>query len=630
LGSIILELVYLWVEDYKNIKKQGFNFSPRFTCNYDEDSNELTIDENEDYIENFFGDNINVTAIVGKNGSGKSSLLELISNYEDFRFFERKNFFIIYKKDEKLYGIYSLKSPPKNYIQNINFSHHKEWVKRFNSGDNNWHLGTYNIAPSKPIGGSITYKRLNGSFHSSTIENSNSYYLSDNQFFIHKYVAIYRGHKDIINKLTSICTFDTLRIKLKYRSIQIFDNYQAHTDDVKNILQKTKAIMSKFSEEQRVAENKYPHSPEYYKNYQRILAPSLFIAVLDYFFSDHHNVDSQCFSDLLKELILLEGRINNSQSDFIIHTEIYTFISNLKNIIQKTFKDEKNLFKAIDFLIKLSDTRQYNDVFYCDFDLNKMDIDTVNVINILAGIFDDNDKSLENGTSLRIIELDLINSKTQAEYGIISDGEKQFLKVTIDFFTQLPYVGKMTNNKSHIFLSDEIDESLHPTWKKKLISHLLDILKIYTDENENIFLHFFFTTHSPFLLSDIPKQNIIFQDKDQNENCKVVDGLKEKKQTFGANIHTLLSDSFFMEDGLMGEFAKEKIDKAIKLLNQEKLDEDELKYCEQIISIVGEPIVKKQLQRMLDSKRLKKVDEIDKIKETMEDLQIRLDELENG
>ena len=73
-----MELVYLWVEDYKNIKKQGFNFSSKFNCDYDEDKNELTIKESDDYIENFFGNNINVTAIVGKNGSGKSSVLKLI------------------------------------------------------------------------------------------------------------------------------------------------------------------------------------------------------------------------------------------------------------------------------------------------------------------------------------------------------------------------------------------------------------------------------------------------------------------------------------------------------------------------------------------------------------------------
>jgi len=78
----------------------------------------------------------------------------------------------------------------------------------------------------------------------------------------------------------------------------------------------------------------------------------------------------------------------------------------------------------------------------------------------------------------------------------------------------------------------------------------------------------------------------------------------------------------------MGEFAKSKIDKVINLLNQYKLSEEDLKYCEQIISIIGEPIVKNQLQRMLDSKRLKKVDEIDAIKKSMEAMQKRLDELE--
>jgi len=69
-----MELVYLWVEEYKNIYKQGFNFSPRFTCEYDEESNELKIEKKEHV--SIFPENINVTAIVGENGSGKSSLIE--------------------------------------------------------------------------------------------------------------------------------------------------------------------------------------------------------------------------------------------------------------------------------------------------------------------------------------------------------------------------------------------------------------------------------------------------------------------------------------------------------------------------------------------------------------------------
>jgi hypothetical protein len=67
-----MELVYLWVEKYKNIENKGFNFNPRFECEY-KDGN-LTIDEKKDHL-NIFPDNINVTAIVGENGSGKSSVL---------------------------------------------------------------------------------------------------------------------------------------------------------------------------------------------------------------------------------------------------------------------------------------------------------------------------------------------------------------------------------------------------------------------------------------------------------------------------------------------------------------------------------------------------------------------------
>ena len=86
-----MELVYLWVEEYKNIKNQGFNFSPRFDCKYNENTNELTINENKEYV-SIFPENINITAIVGENGSGKSSLLLGITNSK-----------IIIRKDNKFY-----------------------------------------------------------------------------------------------------------------------------------------------------------------------------------------------------------------------------------------------------------------------------------------------------------------------------------------------------------------------------------------------------------------------------------------------------------------------------------------------------------------------------------------------
>lgn len=72
-----MQLLYVWIEEYKNIKKQGFNFGSEFLFKYKNEV--LTIEDNPNYIEGFFGEHVsNVTAIVGKNGSGKSTVIEFI------------------------------------------------------------------------------------------------------------------------------------------------------------------------------------------------------------------------------------------------------------------------------------------------------------------------------------------------------------------------------------------------------------------------------------------------------------------------------------------------------------------------------------------------------------------------
>ena len=81
-------------------------------------------------------------------------------------------------------------------------------------------------------------------------------------------------------------------------------------------------------------------------------------------------------------------------------------------------------------------------------------------------------------------------------------------------------------------------------------------------------------------------------------------------QTFGANIHSLLSDSFFMENGLMGEFAKNKINEIKefyeKVIEEKKTDENIEFYnknktkFEQIQSIIGEPFLKTVIKNYLD------------------------------
>ena len=182
----------------------------------------------------------------------------------------------------------------------------------------------------------------------------------------------------------------------------------------------------------------------------------------------------------------------------------------------------------------------------------------------------------------------------------------------------------MLDNKGNKYqdiciLIDEGETGFHPQWQKEYIHNLITILpKIFEGKKLQIIL----TSHSPFVISDLPKENVIFLDRDENGLCKVTN-IDKHKQTFGANIHTLLSDSFFM-DSLLGDFANEKIQKVLDFLNGKNTAMNE-ELAQKYINLIGEPIIKRQLQKMLDSKRFS---EIDNIKVQIKELTERLSKLE--
>ena len=78
-----MKLIALVIKQYDELfKEQIFNFSDEYKVNFNFETNELKIDKNSDYIENFYGESIyNISPIVGINGIGKTTVLNIISGY---------------------------------------------------------------------------------------------------------------------------------------------------------------------------------------------------------------------------------------------------------------------------------------------------------------------------------------------------------------------------------------------------------------------------------------------------------------------------------------------------------------------------------------------------------------------
>lgn len=675
-----MELVYLWVEDYKNIQKQGFNFSPRFRCEYDEKTEKLEITDKEKtgefYPKNFFGDNINVTAIVGKNGSGKSSLLQLLERRRELR---NINHFFIYLKDENYYCKYKNIKPEIAFYKDINYIDYND-----GSNENSFYPQIIKIANSEKVGKeSLNHYyfgkySLLGGIH---VDRQNIYDMSDARFFVPRYINIATEYIELFEKLKQMYKFDTLRLLLKNTStsyikkwidkekaiytsgfkyslnkVCIYEQNEQILSDVQITLKRPleeieiylynrnrEKIVSVLEEIENIHRNQgYGNKLKKSDKYQEFDLAVL-IAFSEYYLK---NTDPCDTSNLVYETLLeLKDKIKNDA--FIDENIIRLVRSYILDFFQK-LKDKgfiflKDRLLSIDTIIEAIEYVQQFKINnfdsdgspYIDITLDKNLKENLSHIRIMQKMFFDHDFDCGNEHYLRVFEYDLINNEIGSSYETISDGEKHFIRFSIDIIYQLNALKEynFTPDKESLalFLADEPDNAMHPIWKKRLIHSVLEILNNYSDIS-NIKQHFIFTTHSPFLLSDIPKQNIIFLDTKDNGQCKVLkyDEVINKKQTFGANIHTLLSDSFFMNDGLMGEFAKSKIDEVIQYLNNNKkssITNDE--EAQNIINIIGEPIIKRELQRMFKNKtELESHQNVAKIQDEIEVLKKRIEELE--
>ena len=169
----------------------------------------------------------------------------------------------------------------------------------------------------------------------------------------------------------------------------------------------------------------------------------------------------------------------------------------------------------------------------------------------------------------------------------------------------------LKDKENYILLLDEADLGFHPIWKKKYIDAILKAIPHFFKALDLIpKLQIIITTHDPLTLSDLPINNVVFLYKN-GDYCNVIsDNDKNRIQkTFGANITDLLAHSFFIEDGLIGDFAKSKIKAVIDWIEKNKNKTQnfkenkdfirELEYHKKVINLIDEKIIKIKLAEMI-------------------------------
>ncbi len=226
------------------------------------------------------------------------------------------------------------------------------------------------------------------------------------------------------------------------------------------------------------------------------------------------------------------------------------------------------------------------------------------------------------------IELRDKDSGNPVLFETLSSGERQQAYSISAFLYHLSNLDSVWNdsNKQRIaykhinVVMEEIELYFHPELQRTYIKNLLEGIKQIQIPNIRS-IHISFVTHSPFILSDIPSRNILALKINSTDVME-----KTHLSTFGANIHDILKDSFFLTKGAIGAYAELTIKSIIQEMEDAKKNRkaDDTRIHEKIM-LIDEPIIRNVLLGEYH-RVFSETDKEQKIKE----LQRQIDELKNN
>ena len=555
-----MKLIALVIKQYNEIfKEEIFNFSDQYKVDFNFETSELKIAENPDYIENFYGESIyNISPIVGINGTGKTTVLNIISDYTPDKFESNPDnqylvLFELGKQEEKVrFKVSSQNLSVKNLLENGESLFYRNRDGSF-VRDSGYYGGTQNILYVNLLnkgGGTIGY-------HTTLNQEGLA-------MFIYSYLWL--SDRKIISSVLS-CSLEIEPYGLKYYTNSIPRGINAIGFLI------YKSIHNIFYEED-----------EFIK---KLLYESLLSKCEKYLkedVSDYEDSGFNLLTDIVKELDQNEVKEEENKSKDGTGKVRKEYVESIIAIVKifKEIRENGSLIDNVSSSILLKYSNNNRRLFE---DLNGRLLQYTKMKGLMRDLCYDLNKSFNNYKLL----------KETPNYHM-STGEGNLIEIFSQLYTYLSMHEESSGDI--ILLVDELETGMHLEWSRRLIKILINNLsEILNIEGKGRKIQLSFTTHSPYMLSDIKPGNVIMLEKNQETGYS--EG-KVLQNTFAKNIQEIMKENLI--DNIYGDFALAKINSMIEILNGEEEQEENEEELLKEIHLISEPLLRNKLLEMYDKK----------------------------